>query len=66
MISRPGPLVRIRRNDRLTIIRPMLDELADMPFLNLINVRVDKRGKPRTTIHLRRQGKPLFNDSKTR
>jgi len=46
MISRPGPLVRIRRNDRLTIIRHMLDELSDMNFLSLINVRVDKNGKP--------------------
>ena len=46
MLTRPGPLVRIRRNDRLAIIRHLLDELADMTFLNFINVRVDKHGKP--------------------
>jgi hypothetical protein len=46
MISHPGSLVRIRRNDRLTIIRLLLDEIANMPYLNIINVRVDKQGKP--------------------
>src|SRR5262245_62058296 len=46
MITRPGPLVRIRRNDRLAIIRHFLDELAGMTFINFINVRVDKHGKP--------------------
>lgn len=46
MLTRPGDLVRIRRNDRLAIIRHLLDELADMTFLNFINVRIDKQGKP--------------------
>jgi Protein of unknown function (DUF3800) len=46
MLSRPGKLLRIRKNDRLTIIRAHLDELASMKFLNVINVRVDKEGKP--------------------
>lgn len=46
MLTRPGDLVRIKRNDRLTIIRQFLDELASMTFLNFINVRVDKSGKP--------------------
>src|SRR5207249_4646763 len=41
MINRPGPLVRIKRNDRLTIIRHLLDELAGMNFISLINVRID-------------------------
>lgn len=45
MINRPGVLVRIPRNDRLTIIRFFADELAQMPFLNVINVVVDKAGK---------------------
>src|SRR5437763_10779778 len=45
MLSRPGALLRIKKNDRLTIIRMHLDELASMKFLNFINVRVDKRGK---------------------
>jgi hypothetical protein len=46
MLTRPGRLFRIQRNDRLTIIRMHLDELASMKFLNVINVRVDKQGKP--------------------
>jgi hypothetical protein len=46
MLTRPGSLVRIRRNDRLTIIRHFLDELAKFEFLNIITVRVDKQGKP--------------------
>jgi hypothetical protein len=46
MLSRPGNLIRIRKNDRLTIIRLFLDELAQMQFLSFINVRVDKQGKP--------------------
>jgi hypothetical protein len=46
MLSRPGKLLCIRRNDRLTIIRMHLDELANMKFLSVINVRVDKHGKP--------------------
>jgi hypothetical protein len=46
MLTKPGKLVRIPRNNRLTIIRQHLDELADMKFLNVLNVRVDKQGKP--------------------
>lgn len=46
MLTRPGPLVRIRRNDRLAIIRHLLDELAAIGHITLINVRVDKLGKP--------------------
>lgn len=45
-LQRPGPLKRIPRNDRLAILRALLDELASMPDLNLINVVVDKQGKP--------------------
>ena len=45
MINNPGPLIRIRRNDRLTIIRAFADEMATMPDLNVINVLVDKSGK---------------------
>jgi uncharacterized protein DUF3800 len=43
MINRPGPLVRIKRNDRLTILRALLDEITHLPDVNLINVVVDKR-----------------------
>ena len=46
MLSSPGNLVRIKRNDRLTIIRHLLDELANLEYINFINVRVDKQGKP--------------------
>jgi hypothetical protein len=45
MLSRPGALVRIKKNDRLTILRALLDELAAMNFLSVINVRVDKHDK---------------------
>ena len=45
MINKPGPLVRIKRNDRLAIIRAFADELASMPDLNIINVMVDKATK---------------------
>lgn len=45
MINKPGPLVRIKRNDRLAIIRAFADELASMPDLNIINVLVDKSTK---------------------
>jgi hypothetical protein len=46
MLTHPGPLVRIKRNDRLTIIRHFIDELASLGYLSFINVRVDKQGKP--------------------
>ncbi len=45
MINKPGPLARIKRNDRLTIIRAFSNELAKMKDLNIINVVVDKEGK---------------------
>jgi len=46
MISRPGGLKRIRRCDRLTVLRALAKELAGTPDLNLINVVVDKKDKP--------------------
>ncbi len=46
MLNNPGPLVRIRRNDRLAIIRHFVDELSKATYLNFITVRVDKQGKP--------------------
>lgn len=54
LINKPGPLLRIKRNDRLTIIRLFLDELKSMGDLNVISIVVDKQGKP--------QGyKPMMN-----
>jgi hypothetical protein len=44
-ITSPGPLVRIPKHDRLTILRHFADELAKIPELSIINVVVDKQGK---------------------
>ena len=46
LISSPGELVRIKRHDRLTILRHFADQLATMKQLSVLNVVVDKRGKP--------------------
>lgn len=46
MLTRPGDLVRIRKNDRLTIIRKMLDELASIADIRVVSVCIDKHGKP--------------------
>lgn len=46
LINRPGPLIRIPRNDRLTIVRHFANELATLADINIINVVVDKLGKP--------------------
>ncbi len=46
MLTRPGGLVRIKRNDRLTIIRHFLDQIAAIDHVSIINVRVDKLDKP--------------------
>jgi hypothetical protein len=45
MINKPGPLVRIKRHDRLKIVRDFADQLASIRELNLINVVIDKEGK---------------------
>jgi len=42
MINKPGDLVRISRNDRLTILRALLDEMTRLPDINIINVILDK------------------------
>lgn len=44
-INKPGELVRIQRNIRLTIIRSFINELAAMQDINILNVVVDKHGK---------------------
>ena len=46
LLTRPGGLVRIPRQDRLTMIRAFADKLAGMTDLNLINIVVDKQNKP--------------------
>lgn len=45
-ITKPGDLRRIQRNDRLTILRHFADELVGIRDLSVINVVVDKAGKP--------------------
>jgi hypothetical protein len=44
MINSPGPLIRISRNDRLTILRMLADELAGMADISVLKVVVDKQG----------------------
>lgn len=46
LINSPGGLVRIKRNDRLTLIRMYADEIAGMSDMSIINIIVDKQGKP--------------------
>jgi len=46
MINRPGELIRIKRHNRLAIIRAFADELAKMTYIRVINILVDKQGKP--------------------
>ena len=45
LITRPGPLVRIKRNDRLAIIREFADQLASLADITVVNIVVDKTGK---------------------
>lgn len=45
-INKPGDLKRIKRNDRLSIVRALTTDLATMQDINLITVVVDKQGKP--------------------
>ena len=46
LINKPGDLKRIKRNDRLSIIRALATELATMQDINFINIVVDKQDKP--------------------
>ncbi len=45
LLNRPGRLVSIAKNDRLTIIRAFADEVAQMEHLRCICIQVDKRNK---------------------
>jgi len=47
LIFRPGALARLKRSDRLAMIRAYANQLATMPDLSLISVVVDKQSKPR-------------------
>ncbi len=46
MISSPGDLKRIKRNDRLTMIRAFSKEIPKMIDVNIINIVIDKQNKP--------------------
>lgn len=45
MLTKPGEMVRIPRNERLTILRYFANEIASIPDLSIINIVVDKQGK---------------------
>lgn len=45
-INKPGALVRIKRHDRLAILRHFADRIATLPDVSLISVVVTKAGKP--------------------
>jgi hypothetical protein len=45
-INEPGELVRVKRHERLNMIRLFALQLAAMPDLRVISVLVDKEGKP--------------------
>jgi hypothetical protein len=42
---RPGELARIPKHQRMTILRHLVEELAKIPDINIINVVIDKQGK---------------------
>ncbi len=44
-ITSPGDLVRIKRQDRLTILRAFSGQIANLTDMNVINIVVDKQGK---------------------
>ena len=44
-ITRPGELVRIKRNDRLDILKQCLSWCAIQSTISIITVRIDKQGK---------------------
>lgn len=45
LISKPGELVRVKRHDRLAMIRTYAKTLATMTDLSIINIYVDKKSK---------------------
>ncbi len=46
LINHPGKLAHISKGDRLTILRMYARELATMTDISIINVVIDKQGKP--------------------
>ena len=46
MLTNPKDLLRIKKHERLAIIRALIGEIAQLEDVSLINVLVDKQGKP--------------------
>lgn len=46
LISRPGDLSRIPKHKRLEILRAFINEISKMDEISIINIVVDKQGKP--------------------
>lgn len=44
-INKPGELVRIKRNDRIDILKKCIDWLNNQPDINIFSVVVDKNGR---------------------
>jgi hypothetical protein len=66
MINKPGLLVRIKRNDRLTILRALLDEITHLPDVNAINIIVDKRPTDTSDVVFDRAWRTLIQRFETR
>ena len=45
LINKPGDLKRIKRNDRLDIIKKCIDWINSQPHLNVFSIVVDKQGR---------------------
>lgn len=45
LINKPGDLKRIKRNDRLDIIKKCIDWMNSQPHLNVFSVVIDKQGR---------------------
>lgn len=52
MINKPGELIKIKRNDRVDIMKKCISWLALQGDLNIINVVVDKRNKSEDVFEL--------------
>lgn len=49
LVSRPGKLAHIAKHHRLEILRRYADKLAQMPYVSIISVIVDKAAQPANT-----------------
>ncbi|WP_167021470.1 DUF3800 domain-containing protein [Chitinophaga sp. Cy-1792] len=49
-INKPGPLVRIKRNDRLDILNKCIDWVNDEPYISVFSVSINKQQNPNRDI----------------